>query len=341
MSKELVSVVICTYNRADSLRLAIESVTAQRTGARLDYEVVVVDDGSTDDTREAVEEARAKAPVPVHYVLEEGCGGIAAARNRGIAESHNDWIAFFDDDQLAEPEWLANLLSTAQTLDVSCVGGPRRLDLPPEDLARLGPRCRAMLGEELYGEEPVPFDGERLPTTGNLMIHRRVLDEVSGFDANMSISSGEDADLLLRARAAGFAIWMAPTAMVTHMIPRYRLNRAYFRWVSMRWGVNLAKMHLKRKSWATMAVLCLARLIQAFAINLPTLAWTSARGDAPRALDLRCSIWRAQAYARQTLAALAPRLFAQASFFDQLDFRKEREKFSEDATPMEGLASSE
>jgi len=329
MTQPLISVVICTYDRAQTLRRALDSVIGQDTGGGFSYEIVVVDDGSTDNTGEVVAEAAARAAVPVRCVREGRGRGIAVARNTGVTQASGEWMAFFDDDQLAPPNWIKDLLATALDQDARCVGGPRTLDLTPEQLAVLGPIRRALLGEELYPERPMMFEGKRLPTTGNLLIHREVFDTVSLFDTSMAFS-GEDSDFLHRAQAAGFAAWTAPRAVVKHIIPDYRLTPDYFRWVSRRWGANFAKMDCKKRGKGKTLVLSVGRIGQAVLVTMPALVLTLLRRDQPRLGDLRCRLWRTQAHVRQTLQLLAPTLFAQRRFFAQLEFRKERQAFASD-----------
>src|SRR5262245_56043964 len=122
MSLPLVSIVVCTHNRADNLRAAVASLYDLATRGRFDYEIVVVDNASTDDTPAVVAEADCLSPHRVRYVFE-GRKGISPARNRGVREAAGSWIAFFDDDQLAEPQWLAELWDLAEAKQVDGVGG--------------------------------------------------------------------------------------------------------------------------------------------------------------------------------------------------------------------------
>lgn len=335
MPDPTISVVICTYNRAETLRRAVDSVIRQETGGSFSFEVVVVDDGSTDNTPEVIESLASGAATPVRRVFEGSGGCIPVTRNRGIAEARGEWVAFFDDDQIAEPGWLKGLLEAARRLNVFLVGGPRRLDVPGERLERLGPERRAMLGEEMYPAEPIEFDGKRLPTTGNLMIHRRVFEAIGTFDVSMAFS-GEDADLLRRARAAGFPIWTAPGAMVVHLIPEYRLDLEYFRWVSYRWGANFSRMDLKDHGLTGMLGRSAARAAQALLLHAPRQVLAALGKDEARYGDLRCLLWRAEGYCRQALRTLSPTLFPQAAFFDRLEFRKERQSFNGAANDATG-----
>ncbi len=323
-SGNMVTVVVCTYTRDNYLRRALESLVRQET-PDFTYEVVVVDDESTDDTPAVVAQADAHAPVPVRYVLQPGREGLAHVRNRGVAEMQGDWLVFFDDDQLAEPGWLRQLLQVAHDHDARLVGGPRRLHLPDETMAQLGPVSRSLLGENLYEGPPAVLSGKELPTTGNLLIHREVIDNVGAFDPKFS--GNEDTEFLQRARAAGYAIWTAPAAMCAHLIPQYRTEETYFRWTSLRWGHAFAKLDAKNHGTPRMLAYAAARLGQAVIVTWPRWIAARLRGDAAEALDRKLMLWRAQGYARTALWFIAPGLFPQRKFISSVDFGKEREMF--------------
>ena len=96
-----ISTIVCTYNRADMLRSALASLYDLATDGEFTYEIVVIDNASTDATPAAIAAAAAESSAPLRGVHEPQ-KGVVAARNRGIREARGRWIAFFDDDQLAE-----------------------------------------------------------------------------------------------------------------------------------------------------------------------------------------------------------------------------------------------
>ena len=114
MNVPLISVIIPTYNRCEMLRGALESLLHEETGGEFAYEIIVVDNASTAATKAVVEQVAADAPVPVRYFYQE-IPGPAPARNCGVAEAQGDWLAFFDDDELATPDWLLQLHRAALT----------------------------------------------------------------------------------------------------------------------------------------------------------------------------------------------------------------------------------
>jgi len=129
-----ISAVITTYNRSEMLAKALEAVLSQETGG-VRYEVVVVDNNSTDDTRATVEALIAKGHSNLRYVFEPK-QGIAHGRNAGIAAARGDIIAFTDDDNVVTPNWIATIKrSFAENPDVDFIGGkilPQWIEPPPK-----------------------------------------------------------------------------------------------------------------------------------------------------------------------------------------------------------------
>ena len=96
-----ISVVICTYNRSRHLKNILNSLAEQEVPDDLVWEIVVIDNNSKDDTKDVVDEFTLKTPIPVKYFTEEK-QGLSHARNRGIVESEGKYVAFTDDDAIAE-----------------------------------------------------------------------------------------------------------------------------------------------------------------------------------------------------------------------------------------------
>jgi glycosyltransferase involved in cell wall biosynthesis len=321
-----VSVVICTYNRAEMLVDAILSVGKQQIGGRFDWEIIVIDDGSTDNTGESAEETRRHISCPLRYIRTEN-SGIASARNRGLAEARGGWIAFFDDDQLAEPDWLLRLMEVAEQNGARCIGGTILADLPAEEKGRYGPVRLSMLGAHTLGTAPAPLKGRDVPSTGNLLIARDLLEACGGFD--VARSSGEDTDLMLRLRQKGETLWAAPAAVVHHRTRHHRLQPDYFRWVAYRWGSQFAAIdaHCYGRFW--LPLLAMARIMKCIFTCIPFLFMAKWRGDEARYMDCKCLAWRTMAYLRMTVYIAAPFLIRQNCFLEWIDFRKERSIFKE------------
>jgi glucosyl-dolichyl phosphate glucuronosyltransferase len=119
-----ISVIISTYNRADLLPLALQSL-AQQTLSSQHFEVIVVDNNCTDDTPSVVRQAQTDySHLQLHYITESRAG-ISFARNTGVNHSQAAYVAFLDDDAQAEKTWLENAVYLHKNLDPKpmCIGG--------------------------------------------------------------------------------------------------------------------------------------------------------------------------------------------------------------------------
>ncbi len=322
----LLSVVVATYNRAASLREALHSLAQVEVGDGFALEIVVVDNGSSDATQEVVRDFAARTSGVVRS-CRETTQGVAAARNKGVREALGDWIAFFDDDQLADPRWLRELLAVARTTGAQCVGGRVTLAMERPPRWPLRSFCRGLLGETLHGDLPRPFTGKLVPGTGNVLLHRRVFEAVGVFDERL-VQGAEDADFFRRARACGFAMWYAPAACVAHRVPSYRLSEEYLVWVASRHGANYAIMDRKEGGRDRLLATALLRFGQALGITVPSLLRAMLASDGALRLEGRCLFARSIAYGRQAVHLVAPRAFRQRRFFAYLHFRGERGRFT-------------
>src|SRR5579863_433252 len=139
------TVILCTYNRCASLKTALDSVVSQVLPQSVEWELLVVDNNSTDATREVIQDYVSRHPGLVRYVFE-GRQGKSNALNRGIHEAKGDILAFVDDDVVAEPDWLQNLIAPLRDAEFAGVGGRivAPVDFaPPRWLALEGPHSLA------------------------------------------------------------------------------------------------------------------------------------------------------------------------------------------------------
>jgi len=323
MEGPLISIIVPTYNRAELLRGAIESLIRQKTDGKFSFEILIIDDASTDGTGEVVREIMERSPGLVKYIQGEG-KGYTCALNKGLAESCGEWLALFDDDELASPEWLKELFAFADEIDADCVGGCRELVLPEDIRSRLGPVCRGLLGEALPKDEEQECNYRCHPGGGHMLIKRTVFNDVGVFDETL-LTGGCDRDLVLRAHDACFKMGRTPRAVVQHLISPHRISPDHLKWYSLQFGSSFAYIDWKRWGrWKTVLA-CLARIGQALVVNLPLLIIAYLSGNQPEISDRKALLWRAVGYTRRTLFLLAPRVFPQVRFFNRLEFRKERE----------------
>jgi glycosyltransferase involved in cell wall biosynthesis len=321
-----ISIVVCTYNRAAILSRALDTLERQQTNGKFTYDIIIVDDGSSDHTTRVVRDFAERRTVPVKYVAAGG-QGIAHARNCGIDATNSPWIAFFDDDQLAEPNWLLELYRCALEHGAVCVGGIRRLALTQRELTGLSSASRQVLGEIDYGNKTQRCGRKAIPAAGNQLISRSLLDEVGHFDGEL-VRGGEDIEIAHRIRSAGYEAWFTPMAIVYHITPPYRLKTQYLLWASLRGGVCFAYRDILELGLKIAVLGCFARMAQAMAINAPLLLIAVFAHQKAQITGRKCLLARACGYAAHTFHQAAPSFFNFDRFFDRLEFRKERKIFS-------------
>ena len=236
------SIVVPTHNRARALGRVLESLLAQSVARA--FEIIVVDNRSSDSTRSVVEEFARNRPGNVRYVREERPGA-AAARNAGIDAARGAIVAFVDDDEVVWPDWLAGLDDVYQQCpDAWCVGGRMLLELPkaqPRWFHRTSTLTTAYLSGLDMGPRIVKLCYPQALFCGNLSVRREVLASVGGFSLSLGPVGtdhrkglarnllGEEIDLCLRIHRKGGTIYYTGQATVVHVIPPERLTKRYFR----------------------------------------------------------------------------------------------------------------
>ena len=243
------SVVIATYNRASDLRDTLASLAGLRPA--LPWEVIVVDNNSTDDTRAVVEGVAPSFPAPLRYLFEREQGR-SPALNAGIGVARGDIIVTTDDDVRVESDWLDRAGAALDTLNCDYVGG-RVLPIwggpRPAWLPNHGGKHWAVIALLDYGNQPLEF-GARVPLGVNMAFRRSAFDRAGLLDPQTGRKAGtllgqEVREWCIRARAAGVRGFYAPEMVVQHIIPASRLNKAYFRrWFYWR-GISRAMLYEK------------------------------------------------------------------------------------------------
>jgi glucosyl-dolichyl phosphate glucuronosyltransferase len=244
------SVVIATYNRASDLSETLMSLKAVSTAD--EWELIVVDNNSSDATPTVVAHAATLFPVQVRYIFEKEQGR-SAALNAGIRAARGDVIAVTDDDVRVQPDWLDKAASSLERLDADYIGG-RALPIwqgpRPEWLPDRGGKHWAVIALLDYGPEPLQL-GELAPLGVNMAFRRNAFDRAGLFDNQIGRRAGtllgqEVREWCHRARIAGLRGFYSPEVVVRHVIQSDRLRKAYFR----RWfywhGVSRAILYEKQ-----------------------------------------------------------------------------------------------
>jgi glucosyl-dolichyl phosphate glucuronosyltransferase len=227
------SVVIATHNRAGDLESTLESLASlQPSGS---WEVLVVDNNSTDGTRDTVRARATSFPVPLRYLFEPEQGR-SAALNTGIRAARGAIIATTDDDVRIPADWLDKAAAGLEALGCDYVGGrvlpiwngPQPAWLP----ARSG-RHWAVIALLDYGPSPLEL-GTRMPLGVNMAFRRSAFERAGLWDPRVGRRAGtllgqEVREWCIRARTAGLRGYYVPDMIVEHVIPAGRLTKQYFR----------------------------------------------------------------------------------------------------------------
>ncbi len=226
-----IALILCTYNRCQFLAETLDSVSASILPESVEWEVSVVDNNSSDQTREVVEGFCRRYPGRFRYVFERQ-QGLSNARNAGIRESQGEVIAFTDDDVIVEPDWLWNLTSALHSGEWAGAGGriialwpgpiPGWLSTDPDNL---GPYGEFNLGPEAGSLRRPPYGA-------NMAFRREVFEKHGDFRTDLgrtgsSLQGREDVEFANRLLTASEPLRYEPGAVVRHRVQQSRMSKKY------------------------------------------------------------------------------------------------------------------
>lgn len=285
------TVVVCSYNRAESLRDTLRALRAQQPEPTRAWEIIVVDNNSTDHTRNVVTEAQRDWPL-LRYTFEPA-QGLSHARNCGIGAARGEVLLFTDDDVLPEPDWLEVTLLGLDTWQADACGGyiaPIWAVPPPN-----------WLTERFYGFLAVRTDrsddylitqpGEA-PYGANMAIRRSVFERAGLFDTTRGrkgtvLAAGEDGEMFERILAAGLKVVFLGQSRVHHKVEAFRLTKTYFR----QWRIQNSRNQAISKGVPGQRRIC----------NIPLYLFPQMARAALRALVARISAPNDEALHREVL----------------------------------------
>jgi glycosyltransferase involved in cell wall biosynthesis len=226
---------VCTFNRAERLKGLLPAMRAQR--CPVPFEVLVVDNNSTDGTREVVAAIASKGGTPMRYV-HEPLQGIPYARNRALEEAmDSEYFVFMDDDEIPQPGLLEAAVSSLTAEGAMCAGGKVKVVFGSYDRpAWLRDELLGFLAEVDYGDEPFWIEDAATPVwTANVAYRMDVFRERPDlrFDARYirrghGVGGGEDVMMFLEFLKRGLPIRYCPAMLVEHFVEPWRLTRRYF-----------------------------------------------------------------------------------------------------------------
>lgn len=242
-----ITVILCTYNRCQSLLRALESTLALRLPEPDDWEMLVIDNNSSDSTGSVTETFCQQHPGRYQYIFE-ATQGKSHALNTGIRNARGDVLAFMDDDVEVDSEWLARLVAPLKNGEWAGTGGrifPGNgfVQAPWMDMKRpsgLAPLAMFDLGPEAHELKEAPFGT-------NMAFRKEMFAKYGQFRTDLGPQKGseirdEDTEFGARLLAGGERFWYEPSAIVYHAVPASRNQKAYF----LKWWFDKARAEIRR-----------------------------------------------------------------------------------------------
>lgn len=226
-----ISFIICTYNRAKYIYECLSRLAknTEQTG----WEIVLINNNSTDNTAAECERFERDYPQTAYHYFMETQQGLSFARNRGIVESHGDWVVFLDDDAMVESDYIVNLKHyLTQNPEAAAFGGkiePFFEEGEPEWYSKWSMGFVSAIDQ---GSTVHVFPNNKFPIGANMGIKRKVVEQIGGFNTELgrtgnNLLAGEEKDLFNRIREEGGAILYFPNISVRHCIPARRTTKEF------------------------------------------------------------------------------------------------------------------
>jgi glucosyl-dolichyl phosphate glucuronosyltransferase len=292
-----ISVILCTYNRCQGLARALESVAASRMPESLDWQVLIVDNNSQDQTREVAEAFCWRDSRHFRYVFESQQGK-SFALNRGIQEAQAEILAFMDDDVAVEPDWLSELVKPLLNSQWAGTGGrvflPKDFTAPPW-MAVEGPQ--SLLGIlALFDFGPEARLLSKPPIGNNMAFRKEVFLKYGGFRTDLGPSPGseirhEDTEFGSRLLNGGEKILYVPSAVVRHAVPERRLKKQYFLAYHFDYGRALVRVKGRRSPVGIIPRSLISFSDRLFNMLPKKIWWWLRESDPQKRFFNKCSVW--------------------------------------------------
>ena len=268
------SLIIATYNRAEQLMITLDSVAVQ-SKAPAQWECIVVDNNSSDDTKQRIEGFASAHPnlnIVYHFEAKQG---LSHARNAGIARAQGDIIVFIDDDERIVPDFIGAYIHLFDHNPKAMAAGGKIIAEYPTGRPRWMSHYseRPIANPMDFGDYVRLFPKGRIPGGGNMAMRRDVFSSVGNFNTSLgrtgkSLIGGEESDLFERIAKAGMECYYEPRAVMYHIIPAEKLTDAYFERLCYNTGASQftrAKIHNRTTrlnigevmKWCATLLLCL------------------------------------------------------------------------------------
>ncbi len=227
------SIIICSYNRASYIREALSALYNQ-TDPLEQFEVFVVDNNSTDETPEVFKAWRAKHPNGQFNYITETSQGASYARNTGAKLAKGEWLCFIDDDAIAFPDFVENIIThTKSHPNVVGFGGKIIPKYIPSEPKWMSYYVSSMVGNFDYAPTATPFENGKYPLESNMIVAKHVFDQVGGFNTALPgvvgtlRIGGEGKELFYKIMSLGHTIYYDPSIIVHHVVEVSKLTPEY------------------------------------------------------------------------------------------------------------------
>lgn len=241
----MISVIICTYNRDKYIYGVLESLVKGCLQTS-DYEIVLVDNNCTDNTRREAERFVSAWPdVKMRYVIETN-QGLSYARNKGICEAGGDILVYVDDDAFVNDCFLSNYAELfIRRPEIFAAGGPiiPHYENGKEPSWMTYHLKRLLTGYLDFGNKERDFPGDNFPGGGNAAYRKDVFTRIGLYNVDLGrkggdLGCGEEKDIFSKMKAAGMKFVYTPGSILYHRIPQYKLEEDYFNRVTCGIGAS-------------------------------------------------------------------------------------------------------
>ena len=225
------SIVICSYNRAQYIGDALDSLYNQ-TSSLSEFEVLLVDNNSTDGTPGIYKTWREHNPDGNFQYLSEHRQGASFARNTGAIHAKTEWLCFMDDDAVAFPDFVANIIKhTEEKPTIVGFGGKIIPKYIPEKPVWMSYYVSSLVGNFDYSPIPCAFKKGKYPLESNMIIKKSVFDQIGGFNTTLPgvvgtlRIGGEGKELFFKVIGLGEEIYYDPNIIVYHVVETSKLTK--------------------------------------------------------------------------------------------------------------------
>lgn len=227
----LLTIAICTYNRAAYLRDTISELAKQRASGQI--EILVVDNNSCDRTNEVLHDAISAHPELALKVVQELQQGLSHARNRALRDAMGQFVLFIDDDIYLPDNFVENWIAFLKHAGtIAAAGGPIDVHFDDGQPSWFPMLLRQMLGYHRPFNSNQPYPETMYPHGGNMLVNREIALEINGFDTRLgrtgkNLSAGEEKDFFKRLMKVHPAVFFNVEAGLLHRVGRERLTKEF------------------------------------------------------------------------------------------------------------------